>query len=303
MSYILDALHKSEQQRNGLPEALAEEYRAPEPITEDRRTRWLITAVILFVVFAAIILYFWLSPRQPSMVVKTAAPQTAVVIDYTIAATPPSTLTPPSTPTLAPLHSRDVGDMSQSDVTQQSLQPTEAVLAVIEAENAATTSAVVVAESADTGDINKLYQQRTEDLQALQSPVIKAEAKPAGTAKVDRQTSPKTLYSDRQLQDLIDQARPKAVADIDVRKDRTPLPPYINALTWQQQKTIPALEYGAHIYSSRSGSGFVILNGSKRFAGDQVTSNLLIEAILVDAVQLNFEGLRFRLPAMESWSP
>jgi hypothetical protein len=295
MSYILDALHKSEQQRNGLPEALAEEYRAPEPITEDRRTRWLITAVILFVVFAAIILYFWLSPRQPSMVVKTAAPQTAVVIDNTIAATPPST------PTLAPLHSRDVGDISQPDVTH--LQPTEAVLAVSEADNAATTSAMVVAESADTGDINKLYQQRTEDLQALQSPVIKAEAKPTGAAKVERQTSPKTLYSDRQLQDLIDQARPKAVADIDVRKDKTPLPPYINALTWQQQKTIPALEYGAHIYSSRSGSGFVILNGSKRFAGDQVTSNLLIEAILVDAVQLNFEGLRFRLPAMESWSP
>jgi hypothetical protein len=193
--------------------------------------------------------------------------------------------------------------MSQSDVPQQSLQPTETVLAVSEAENAATTSAVVVAESADTGDINKLYQQRTEDLQALQSPVIKSEAKPTGAAKVDRQTSPKTLYSDRQLQDLIDQARPKAVADIDVRKDKTPLPPYINALTWQQQKTIPALEYGAHIYSSRSGSGFVILNGSKRFAGDQVTSNLLIEAILVDAVQLNLEGLRFRLPAMESWSP
>ena len=103
MSYILDALHKSEQQRNGLPEALAEEYRAPEPITEYRRTRWLITAVILFAVFAAISLYFWLSPRQPSMVVKTAAPQTAVVIDNTIAATPPSTPTPTaSTPPTLP---------------------------------------------------------------------------------------------------------------------------------------------------------------------------------------------------------
>jgi hypothetical protein len=61
------------------------------------------------------------------------------------------------------------------------------------------------------------------------------------------------------------------------------------------------VDYGAHIYATDNNSGFVILDGARRRAGDQLDSGLYIEKIEEESVILSFNGMLFSLPAMKSW--
>lgn len=74
----------------------------------------------------------------------------------------------------------------------------------------------------------------------------------------------------------------------------------LDAVTRQQ---IPKIHYGAHIYASDHRSGFVILNGAKKKAGDQLRNGVYIEKVEADAVVLSYQGVVFLLPAMKSWNP
>lgn len=70
-----------------------------------------------------------------------------------------------------------------------------------------------------------------------------------------------------------------------------------------QREKIPSIHYGAHIYASDHRSGFVILNGAKKKAGDQLRNGIYIETVEADWVVLSYQGLVFALPAMKSWNP
>lgn len=67
------------------------------------------------------------------------------------------------------------------------------------------------------------------------------------------------------------------------------------------RKDIPSIDYGAHIYATDNNSGFVILDGARRRAGDRLESGLFVEKIEEENVVLNFNGVLFTLPAMKSW--
>lgn len=69
------------------------------------------------------------------------------------------------------------------------------------------------------------------------------------------------------------------------------------------QSTIPAIDYGAHVYATGSNNGFVILNGAKRKAGEKTRGGVYIERVEEDAVILSYRGIVFSLPAMTSWNP
>lgn len=86
-------------------------------------------------------------------------------------------------------------------------------------------------------------------------------------------------------------------------ENNKPLIPSVYNLDPLVKKNIPSVNYGAHIYSANSSSGFVILNGVKRIPGDQLNNGIFIESIADDYVVLSFNGVVFSLPAMKSWSP
>jgi hypothetical protein len=79
--------------------------------------------------------------------------------------------------------------------------------------------------------------------------------------------------------------------------------PSVFSLDRQLQHSIPAINYGAHIYASDNKSGFVILDGVKRRAGEKMNSGVYIEKINEDLVVLSFRGVIFSLPAMKNWNP
>jgi hypothetical protein len=79
--------------------------------------------------------------------------------------------------------------------------------------------------------------------------------------------------------------------------------PSIYDLDRSTQKKIPTIAYGAHIYASDNKSGFVILNGAKRKAGEKMRSGIYIERVGEAELVLSYQGLVFSLPAMKSWKP
>ena len=78
--------------------------------------------------------------------------------------------------------------------------------------------------------------------------------------------------------------------------------PSIYELDRLTKKNIPPLDYGAHIYATDNSSGFVILNGARRRAGDRLANGVYIEKIAEEDVILSHNGTVFSLPAMKSWS-
>ena len=82
-----------------------------------------------------------------------------------------------------------------------------------------------------------------------------------------------------------------------------PTIPSVFTLDRQLQQSIPAINYGAHIYASDNKSGFVILDGAKRRAGEKMSSGIYVEKIHGDFVVLSFRGIIFSLPAMKNWNP
>jgi hypothetical protein len=59
-------------------------------------------------------------------------------------------------------------------------------------------------------------------------------------------------------------------------KKESPAIPSVFSLDRQLQHSIPAINYGAHIYASDNKSGFVILDGVKRRAGEKMSNGVYI---------------------------
>ncbi|TQV65991.1 hypothetical protein FKG94_27755 [Exilibacterium tricleocarpae] len=77
--------------------------------------------------------------------------------------------------------------------------------------------------------------------------------------------------------------------------------PYLADLPWSFRGQVPDIDYSAHVYSENGGTGFVILNGSMRYEGNNVGGGLTVREILPAGVVLEYRGRQFRLDAMKSW--
>ncbi len=70
--------------------------------------------------------------------------------------------------------------------------------------------------------------------------------------------------------------------------------PSLDELASHERSQIPALKYSGHIYSTNPRSSFVIINGSSRYIGDDV-NGAIIESIAPKSVTMSYNGIRFRV--------
>ena len=68
------------------------------------------------------------------------------------------------------------------------------------------------------------------------------------------------------------------------------------------RRDLPALDMSAHIYSSNVGKGFIIINGTKIYAGDHIARDVYLEKIEAESAILSYRGYFFRMDAMSSWN-
>lgn len=79
----------------------------------------------------------------------------------------------------------------------------------------------------------------------------------------------------------------------------TPHPaPLLDRLSQQQKDRIPTLIYNEHSWSTESPS--VVINGQRLLAGGRLNGITVVE-VLADSVILSWEGVQFRLVALNSW--
>jgi len=270
MSYILDALNKSEQERreeHQVPSLLAVHDNVPHQPPRPAISVWLpVAAVLLVLVVYLLVTLLANGPAQ-----TPAAPQAS-----SISPTIPQAATPPAAPPIQPV----------SPVQPLPISPTTAKVD----SNTATPTAA---------RIQDLYAANPDPAPAggKQSPQQSDAAVP------DNASAPaETTASEREtLQKLLaDEEARKLAAQIQADSYQ-PYVPGIQQLSPALRNQLPALNYSAHIYSADEKSGFVIINGRKRYAGMVIAPELFVESIREDDVVLNFQGYSFALPAMRSW--
>lgn len=302
MSYILDALQKSEQDRQQGKQApsLANQFEAQSlTLKKPRMIWWLVgvLAVVLMALVGAFIFWFIQPAQQPSRVspepaavsslYDTASQPLSVsppVVDTQVRPAPPSataeyvppTAVPEPTPTPAPIPDQKV-DPRIADLynTPKAVEP-EFVYADEEE--------YPIADTAPPSSVNKTEEVAAVTLTSPKvvkgnpvsepgpavAPTLAEESSTAETEPVPGSVVEGGFMSIEQLPDTI-------------------------------KSEIPAIQYGAHVYAGSNKAGFAILNGKKLQSGGKLADELYLEKVDKDHIVMSYRGYFFRLPAMQHW--
>ncbi len=262
MSYILDSLKKSDNERQSIDSASAMVMRAPEFLDNDVPTsnrKWFVISFII--VFILVALYFAVTYFYTSK--SNQAPQPL--------AQPAVTVTTSVAVDKAALAAKEEAILLYQQALEKKSQP----------------------------EIDQLYEKLNdkEAMEAIKTTAL-AENK---NATVSLEKSKETTISDVALQTETSLTGFDTPALPEEPKSTVPAIPSIYELDAYVRKDIPSIEYGAHIYATDNNSGFVILDGARRRIGDKLDSGLYVEKIEEESVVLSYNGTLFSLPAMKSW--
>ena len=284
MSYILESLKKSDQERHASQPSIdvAEANMAlhdGQVAAVDKETSYFTTGLlvlsILFCVLVFLIAYsYWLPMDDNSNRVQP----------------PLASIDPPAVKTVEPSLGM-LDDVQRLPLTDESEKPLLPIKNDLLADTEKNDRPLIKKEKIThvSSTINTLYQQAT----------------------LEEKTSIDILYENGTLLEEepvpVQEAITKNVDNQDKaaqsNEKTSPVIPSVFSLDRQLQYSIPAINYGAHIYASDNKSGFVILDGVKRRAGEKTSNGVYIEKINEDLVVLSFRGVIFSLPAMKNWNP
>jgi hypothetical protein len=119
-------------------------------------------------------------------------------------------------------------------------------------------------------------------------------------------TVPDSILAASRQQALLNREEYRGKSDVEaspeiVTASSRPDVPSLYELPWQTRRNIPSVDYAIHVHSEKSGGSIVQLNGKMRRAGEEVAAGLLLQEILNDGVILEYQGLSFKLDALNSW--
>lgn len=272
MSYILEALEKSEQQRkqNAVPDLQTQPTAYPG-MTRSRTSRTAHSSLRLrpaILLGIALVLSAWLLrdhlPVELEIKITRQTPSTADSPQDQFK--PPTQSETPVVPAALP----QVNPPQQNDSTQP--------------------DALANQETPRT-EANKLEALPTAtpaapDQDEIVSPSSRAqttntETGLANRAKVTLQPAPIMLTDDNDPESI-------AIAE--------PVP-FINELPAAKRQELPAMKFAGHTYSTIAKDRLIIINNGIKREGDAVAPGLKLEEITWDGVILNFRGLRFQVIA------
>ena len=266
MSYILDALNKSEQERreqDNVPNLQAIHDGKRNGHSSGNGFPWVpVVVAVILVVLLFLVVVLSLS-RNDDATPEVVAPQSQALRQTTSAQAPPvrKTLVPTS------LSGRGLNNNSFAQSNLPNVQSANAA-------------------------VNSLYAQEND-----------TNTHTSNSASNSTQTN-KTQTSAEVILNSVDARLADAVAaEYRASERAVNNVPNVEQLPRHLQFTVPALDYSAHIYSSDERSGFAIINGRSRYKGDILSKNLFVEAVEEDGVVLNVQGVSFKVSAMKSWQP
>lgn len=263
MSYILDALKKSEQERKlgGLPDISSEH----QLFHKNNDHAWLkyvlIFLLAIFVSSAIFFTYTYLNKNKLS--------ETNVYSNTNLK----------KQPVLQKAETNDYSSNNAAEVT--------------------TDSSITLEESSDIirpskerrDDLHKqqtLAQQKDERMKREYQEIFKDETSEA--APVAEQTK----------EELVDDVAEEAQEESEVEPSWDDFDS-IAELSDDIKQQIPAIKVTTHIYSSVESFRKVMVNGYNVSRGTEISEGLIVESIVEEGVIFSFKGIYFRMKALEVW--
>ena len=285
MSLILDALNRSRQDRDSVPN-LATRHTFDKMASGKRQyLPWVAFSV-------AVVIIGWLMIERlfatPVSDIEVGAPTEQVSKNIITASESNSTEVKEDAAVEEPLV-QPVADSQTSEpvaVAPVANNPEPDIVTIAVAMEATTSISAPVVENPA---VAQLYQNRN---------VMDDAAAPQRTS-----SAALDLYADSGNEEPIDIARVLQSAR-DEMKDATldahPVP-LLSALSQQVKDDIPTLYYQRHDYSNNTSISTVVMNSKTLKVGGNPVNGVKIEEILPDSVVLSYQGTQFRLRALNSW--
>ena len=286
MSLILDALNRSRQDKDSVPN-LATHHTFDKMASGKRQyLPWVALSVAVVIIGWLVIGRLFASPVSD---IEVGAPTEQVSTNITTAGEPGSTEVKED----AAVEEQLVQPVVDSQV-QDALEPVAVALAVDSLEPdiasvAIETTTPISPPVAENPAVAQLYQNRNvmDDAPAQQR---------TSSAALD-------LYTDSGNEEPIDIASVLQSAREEMKDaslDEHPVP-LLSALSQQVKDDIPTLYYQRHDYSNNTSISTVVMNSKTLKVGGNPVNGVKIEEILPDSVVLSYQGTQFRLRALNSW--
>ncbi|MCE2026855.1 general secretion pathway protein GspB [Sessilibacter corallicola] len=275
MSYILDALQKSEQERQqqqAVPTISAAHDAQFAQTNNKLPTAWWLV-IILSILLIGLIGYLVFGNSNSTNTDVTPSAQTHSI---------------QTTSNLAP--SSSVGNAPEP--APQNNQSTDLKPSISnELQTVKTNESSDIGESTEVTSSNTLSQSKISELYRT-----------AKETRTEQTTSNTPVNLETNNVTEVDLTKPAPPENIPVKKEpQQPLFPSIYELPDVIQSEIPPIQYIAHVYSSDVSKGFVILNNVKLTPGRRLQGDLYLEQVAQDHVVMSFKGYLFRVPSMTNW--
>jgi general secretion pathway protein B len=291
VSYILDALKKSEQERarGTIPDIKTIHH--PRPAEYQKPSRWPYILLIVLLLNAGG-LGFWIYQQNTRP--------------------PPASMTP---------NADGAGDDNAGDAfTAMTESPSKANQPSIQQLISDTpsprqdhsTSNVIAGSDNDITRATSTPQQSTENPEKPKVALSKKEKSVKGKPNVIFSDEPLTV-SDNELKNAETIDDPAVLADVqfasEVQSADAEPSEYVDdkiyhiaELPDSVKRALPSISFAGHVYSTTKNQRSVMLNGKKMREGEEVTKGLLLEEITIEGVVLRSQGYRFTLGALQDWS-
>jgi general secretion pathway protein B len=261
MSYILDALKKSDRERKQgeVPDLQSDHgFRSGHGKREKRSSLWIWLSGGVLLTLSALVLYWGMQRNSVALQEKVSALEKSVVQlkeQPAPVALHPLVVKEETVP--QPLRGEEKDNPA---VTPAPAVPQKAVLQplVIETEN-------------DKGLVTDKAQQPVIE----EKTVIKPEDAP-------RKSQPKVV------------APPRSVAP-EVASEKAEALPLVQDLPASVQKILPPLKLAGHVYAKDATKRMIMINNRICREGDLVENQLVLEQIVWEGVVLRYQDIRFRL--------
>ncbi len=286
MSLILDALNRSRQDKDSVPN-LATHHTFDKMASGKRQyLPWVAFSVAVVIIGWLVIGRLFATPVSD---IEVGAPAEQVSKNITTAGESNSTEVKED----AAVEEQLVQPVVDSQALE-ALEPVVVALAVNSPEPdtasvAIETTTPIAPPVAENPAVAQLYQNRNviDDAPARQR---------TSSAALD-------LYADSGNEEPIDIARVLQSAREEMKDatlDEHPVP-LLSALSQQVKDDIPTLYYQRHDYSNNTSISTVVMNSKTLKVGGNPVNGVKIEEILPDSVVLSYQGTQFRLRALNSW--
>jgi general secretion pathway protein B len=298
MSLLLDALHRSDQERNNDTAVPGLQTRHLESAISENPARMLMAGSALLVVVALLSWLYFGGSENEGGDVSALSKQAAVTVTDPAPAGAPSTARPATakpaiaTPVVAPAVTPPV-ITTQRPAIASSETPG---LTVEEPRTINTDKPVSAGQGIPVpAEVAELYQRAATPVAAATGPASPAAGAPAaGTPAAGSPAAPSSTLP----VDAIVAATQQELAAPPLDDDPTPL---VQDLPQRTKDEIPSIFFSSHSWSNNTGEKQVILNGEVRREGETVLPGVQLIEILPESIVLDFQGTRFRLRALNSW--